>query len=151
MKTLEDAIIYATNAHRGQRDKAGQPYITHPLRVMNNLGLDASLDEQMAALLHDVVEDCGVTLDDLRAAGFPPVVIKAVDHLTKNEEGERDYQKAIERAALNPIARRVKIADLTDNMNLARIAAPTEKDHERAAKYRATKVWLETTADQLTP
>ena len=141
--TLEDTIIYAANAHRGQTDKAGRAYITHPLRVMNNLGLNAPLEAQMAALLHDVVEDCGVSLGDLRDAGFPESVVVAVDHLTKNAEGERDYQKAIERAALDPIARRVKLADLTDNMDLSRIPKPTPDDEKRVAKYRAAKAWLE--------
>ena len=143
MKTLEDALIFAADAHRGQTDKAGKPYVAHPLRVMNNLGLDATLEEQMAALLHDVVEDCGVSLDDLRAAGFDEAVVVAVDHLTKNAEGERDYQKTIERAAANPIARRVKMADLTDNMDLARIARPTAEDLARVEKYRKAKAWLE--------
>ena len=143
MKTLEDALIYAAQKHRGQRDKAGKPYITHPLRVMNNLGLDATLEEQMAALLHDVVEDCDVSLDDLRAAGFPEAVVVAVDHLTKDSEGEADYQKAIERAARDPIAQRVKIADLTDNMNLKRIANASDEDRRRAAKYEKARAWLE--------
>ena len=143
MTTLEDALIFAAQKHRGQTDKAGKPYITHPLRVLNNLGLNATLEEQIAALLHDVVEDCGVSLDDLRAQGFSESVVVAVDHLTKNAEGERDYQKAIERAARDPIARRVKIADLTDNMNLARIHNPTAEDRARAEKYRAAKAWLE--------
>ncbi len=143
MKTLEDTLIFAAQKHNGQRDKAGKPYITHPLRVLNNLGLNASLEEQMAALLHDVVEDCGVSLEDLRAEGFPETVVVAVDHLTKNDEGKRDYQKAIERAALDPIAIKVKLADLTDNMNLDRIANPTDEDRKRAEKYRAAKAWLE--------
>lgn len=143
MKTLEDALIYAAQKHSGQTDKSGKPYITHPLRVMNNLGLDATLEEQMAALLHDVVEDCGVSLDDLRAAGFAEAVVVAVDHLTKNAEGQRDYHKAIERAARNSISRRVKIADLTDNMNLERIANPSDEDRARVEKYRAAKAWLE--------
>ena len=141
--TLEKTIIYAVNAHRGQTDKAGRPYILHPLRVLNNLGLDAPLETQMAALLHDAVEDCGVSLRDLRDAGFPESVVVAVDHLTKNAEGKRDYQKAIERAARDPIARRVKLADLTDNMDLSRIPNPTTDDEKRVAKYRAAKAWLE--------
>ena len=143
MKSLEDAIIFAANAHRGQTDKAGRPYITHPLRVMNNLGLDATLDERMAALLHDVVEDCSVSLNDLRAAVFPDAVVVVVDHLTKNAEGEADYSVAIERVMLNPIARRVKLADLTDNMDLGRIKHPSDEDRARVEKYRAAKARLE--------
>jgi (p)ppGpp synthase/HD superfamily hydrolase len=140
--TLEDTLIFAAQKHRGQTDKAGQPYIFHPIRVMQNLGAQASDEEKMAALLHDVVEDCGVSLGHLRHLGYPEAVVVAVDHLTK-EEGERDYQLAIERAACNPIARRVKIADLTDNMNLNRIAQPGDKDFERIEKYGRAKAFLE--------
>lgn len=140
--TLEDALILAAEKHRGQHDKAGQPYILHPLRVMQNLGA-ATEHERMAALLHDVVEDCNVSLGDLRALNYPEEVVAAVDLLTKNDEGKRDYQKAIERVAPNPIARRVKIADLTDNLNIKRIANPTAKDFERLEKYRVAKAYLE--------
>ena len=141
--TLEDTLIFVTALHRGQLDKAGKPYITHPLRVMNNLGLNATLQEQMAALLHDVMEDCGVTRELLQNQGFPESVITAVEHLTKNAAGLADYDRAIERVLLNPIAVKVKIADLTDNMDLTRIAAPTEKDVARVEKYKKAKARLE--------
>ena len=141
--TLEDTIIFATALHRGQTDKAGKPYITHPLRVMNNLGLGATLDEQMAALLHDVMEDCGVTRELLKGQGFPESVIIAVEHLTKNAEGEADYDKAIERVMLNSIAVKVKIADLTDNMDMRRIDAPTASDMKRLEKYKKAEARLE--------
>ncbi|BCM90384.1 GTP pyrophosphokinase [Abditibacteriota bacterium] len=141
--TLEDTLLFAAEKHRGQRDKAGNPYIFHPIRVMENLGPKATESEQMAALLHDIVEDCGVSLDDLRARGYPEDVVGAVALLTKNDEGQRDYQKAIERVAPNPIARRVKIADLTDNLRLDRIPNPTPKDEGRLEKYRAAKAYLE--------
>ena len=141
--TLEDALLLAVCRHRGQTDKAGQPYVFHPIRVMGNLGKNASDEEKMAALFHDLVEDCGVSLDDLRRLGYPESVVVAVDHLTKNEEGERDYQLAIERAAGDSIARKVKIADLTDNMDAHRIAHPSDKDRARLEKYRLAKDYLE--------
>lgn len=141
--TLEDTIIIAANAHRGQTDKAGQPYILHPLRVLNNLGLKAPLEHQMAALLHDVMEDCGVTREMLEDQGFPEAVIVAVEHLTKNAEGEADYDKAIDRVMLNPIAVKVKLADLTDNMDMKRLANPSDYELKRLAKYRAAKKRLE--------
>lgn len=140
--TLEDTLLFALEKHRGQTDKAEKPYIFHPIRVMENLGANATQHEQMAALLHDVVEDCGVSLDDLRRLGFPDEVVQAVHLLTKNKEGERDYMKAIERVAPNPIARRVKIADLTDNLRRERIAEPNAKDEERLEKYAAALAWL---------
>ena len=144
--TLEDALLFVVCRHRGQVDKSGKPYIFHPIRVMENLGVHATEHEQMAALLHDVVEDCGVSLGDLRRLGYADEVVEAVELLTKNEEGERDYQKAIERVAPNPIARRVKIADLTDNSRRERLPNPTDKDEERLAKYQNAKAFLENVA-----
>ena len=142
--TLEDTLIFATALHRGQTDKAGRPYILHPLRVLNNLGLDAPLEHQMAALLHDTMEDCGVTRQLLESQGFPESVIVAVEHLTKDAEGEADYTKAIDRVLRNPIAVKVKLADLTDNMDMKRLANPSEYELARLEKYRAAKARLET-------
>ncbi|HYC31104.1 MAG TPA: HD domain-containing protein, partial [Gemmatimonadales bacterium] len=117
MATLERALEIAAQAHRGQLDKAGEPYLLHPIRVMLRLSGET---ERMAALLHDVVEDAPAwTLDRLRAEGFPAQVVAAVDRLTKRE-GE-PYEALIERAAADPIACRVKLADLEDNMSLLRI------------------------------
>jgi (p)ppGpp synthase/HD superfamily hydrolase len=81
--TLEDAIILAAQSHRGQKDKAGAPYITHPLRVLGFLGVGASEDEQITAVLHDVVEDCGVSFEDLTRAGYSTEVIEALRCVTK--------------------------------------------------------------------
>ena len=67
-------------AHRGQRDKAGEPYILHPLRVMHAV---CGFHERMAAVLHDVVEDTSVTLDELRRRGFPQAVVAAIDALSR--------------------------------------------------------------------
>jgi (p)ppGpp synthase/HD superfamily hydrolase len=141
--TLEDAIILATQRHRGQSDKAGVPYILHPLRVMASLGQNASESERIVAVLHDVVEDCDVSLQNLRDLGFSEEVVAAVDALTKRDDEKDDYMRAIRRVAENEIARRVKIGDLTDNMDLSRIANPTENDRARLEKYRAAKKFLE--------
>lgn len=138
MSTIERAIEIAARAHAGQVDKAGAPYIFHPLRLMLAVQLPY---ERMAAVLHDVVEDTTVTLADLVNEGFPSEVIDAIDSLTKREgEGRLD---AAERAAGNPIARVVKLADVTDNMDLTRIAEPTEKDYQRLEEYRQVKRRLE--------
>ncbi len=131
MPTLEDAIVLAATAHRGQTDKAGQPYVLHPLRMMVRMANEA---EQLTALLHDVVEDTPVTLEDLRQAGYPEEVVRAVDALTRRD-GE-EYEAFVERAGSDPLARRVKIADLEDNLQLTRIADPQQKDHERIERYR---------------
>src|SRR5258708_14260514 len=130
MATLEDAVAIAAQAHRGQKDKAGDPYLLHPLRMMLRMNSEA---EMIAAVLHDVVEDCDWTLEQLRDKGFSEEVLQAVDCLT-HRNGEA-YEEFIKRAQENPIARQVKIADLEDNMNIERIVEITEKDLERLAKY----------------
>lgn len=131
MSTLERAIALAAKAHEGQVDKVGAPYILHPLRVMLRV---RSTEERIAAVLHDVVEDCNVTLDDLRREGFTEAVVTAVAALTKRP-GE-DYEAFVLRAAADPIGRAVKLADLADNSDMSRIANPTPKDLERLEKYR---------------
>jgi (p)ppGpp synthase/HD superfamily hydrolase len=130
MNPLESAITLAVTKHQGQKDKAGKPYILHPLRLMLQMDSEA---EMMAAVLHDVVEDCRVELDELAQEGIPPKVVEAVACLTR-KEGEA-YDQFIARAAQNPIAFKVKRADLLDNMNLTRLDQLSSKDLERVEKY----------------
>lgn len=130
MNSVEKAIKLAVKAHENQLDKGGSPYILHPLRVMLQMDNET---EMIAAILHDVVEDTDSGLDDLRAAGFPETAIKAIDCLTRHQ-GE-DYEAFIRRVKTNPTARKVKIADLEDNMNITRIAQISPQDLERLAKY----------------
>ena len=137
MSTLERAIAIAAAAHAGQVDKAGAPYILHPLRVM--LGL-STLHERIAAVLHDVVEDSAVTLEDLRSEGFPDEVVTAIDALTKRPGETRRIAAA--RAALDPLARAVKLADNADNMDLSRISNPSEADYARLQEYRVVRAIL---------
>ena len=130
MATLEKAILIAARAHLGQRDKGGAPYILHPLRMMMRMESEAAM---MAAVLHDVVEDSDWTLDQLRGEGFSEEVLQAVDCLTrKNYES---YDEFVARAQTNAIARRVKVADLEDNMNVKRIGEMTANDLARIEKY----------------
>lgn len=131
VSTLEKAIGIAAQAHAGQVDKAGSPYILHPLRVM--LGV-ASLEERIVAVLHDVVEDTDWTFDRLRIEGFAEPILEALDAVTRRE-GE-SYEDFVQRAAKNPIGRIVKRADILDNLNLSRIPDPTPSDHDRVARYR---------------
>jgi len=142
MSTIEKAIEIAASAHAGQIDKAGAPYIFHPLRLMFSVKTPF---EKMAAVLHDVVEDTIKTLADLRQAGFPPEVVDAVDALTKREGESRLV--AARRAAKNPVALVVKLADVTDNMELGRIPNPTEKDFARLKEYEEVKELLESAAE----
>jgi (p)ppGpp synthase/HD superfamily hydrolase len=136
MATVEDAVSIAARAHRGQKDKAGAPYLLHPLRMMLRMETEAAM---MAAVLHDVVEDTEWTLERLREAGFSEEVLEAVDCLT-HREGE-SYQQFVERVRTNRIARQVKIADLEDNMNVRRMNQLGPKELERMEKYhRAWRV-----------
>jgi guanosine-3',5'-bis(diphosphate) 3'-pyrophosphohydrolase len=141
--TLEEAIIFATIQHAGQTDKVGQPYILHPLRVMDSLGHTASLHERMTALFHDILEDCKVQANDMRVLRVPEEVVQAVEVLTKTREDEDDYQGYVERITKNPIALKVKIADLNDNLDRTRIANFDEKDAIRFEKYEKAKAYLE--------
>jgi (p)ppGpp synthase/HD superfamily hydrolase len=132
VSTLERAIAIAAEAHAGQIDKAGAPYVLHPLRMMLRM---SSIDERIVAALHDVCEDCpGWTFDRLRREGFREHIIEALQSVTKRD-GE-EYEDFVRRAAANPIGRGVKLADLIDNSDLSRIAAPSERDLQRIEKYR---------------
>ena len=127
---LDRALAIAVAAHAGQKDKVGQPYILHPLRIMHRMATD---EERMVAVLHDVVEDSTVTLDDLRRAGFSPAIVEAVDALTRRES--ETYDAYVVRTTLLPLARRVKVADLEDNMDLRRRWHLEDRDRERMARY----------------
>ena len=138
MPTLEDAIRLALDKHHGQKDKSGAPYILHPLRVMAGMQTDA---ERIVAVLHDVVEDTDVTLEDLRELGYDPEIVEAINHLSRRE-GET-YEEFIQRIKPNPLARRVKLGDLLDNMDIRRNATLDEKALERFQRYQ--KAWFELT------
>ena len=120
----------AVEAHAGQTDKAGEPYILHPLRLM--LRFDTS-EEMIAAVLHDVIEDTELTLEDLRAAGFSDDVLDAISCLTRNPD--ESYEAFAQRAKANPIARRVKIADIEDNINVLRLAELSDRSLDRVRRY----------------
>jgi GTP diphosphokinase / guanosine-3',5'-bis(diphosphate) 3'-diphosphatase len=131
VSTLERAIAIACEAHAGQVDKAGQPYILHPLRLMLRMSTEA---ERITAVLHDVVEDSAFTLEDLMAERFALEVVRAVDALSRRE-GE-EYMEFVRRAAADPIAGPVKRVDLEDNLDLTRIPNPSVRDLERMRRYQ---------------
>jgi len=137
--TLEDALALAAAAHRGQIYPAAEPepYVLHPLRVMARL---RSPTERIVALLHDVVEDTPTTLDDLRRLGYPAEVVAAVDALTRRA-GEPD-EAYVERIALDPLARPVKLADLADNLDNSRRLPPSEQTRARIADYERARARL---------
>ncbi|MBO1540638.1 GTP pyrophosphokinase [Pseudomonas sp. OA65] len=138
MSILDAAIALASRVHAGQVDKAGKPYILHPLRLMMKFD---GLEEQLVSLLHDVVEDGDVTLDELRGLGIPEVAVTAIDCLTKRP-GE-SYEQFIDRIRPNPLATKVKIADIHDNLDLTRLPVVRDKDLERAAKYHRALRYLQ--------
>ena len=135
---LEKAMILAAKGHMGQLDKGGHPYILHPVRVMLQC---KTIEEKTVAMLHDLLEDTAYTAEDLRKEEFPEEIIEAVVCLTKTE-GE-DYGEYIERICRNPLAARVKLADLTDNMDLNRLPGLTPKDFQRLEKYLRAKSRVE--------
>lgn len=153
MPTLEDAIVLATNAHRGQKDRADLPYILHPLSVM--LNLDPSDEKALiVAVLHDVVEDTNVTLDELQEKGYSEEIVRAVEALTKkidpgaagtgfyDEKGTEKYSHFILRVKENPLATKVKIADLKHNADLGRLPKVEAYDLKRLDRYNRALQFL---------
>ena len=137
MRKIEKAIEIAMVAHKGQVDKAGKPYILHPLRLM--LQLDDTTD-MIAAVLHDVLEDSDYTPERLMLEGIPGEAVKVVQHLSR--KGGETYQEFIMRVAGDERATRIKMLDLVDNLNISRIENVTRKDLGRVAKYHAALKYL---------
>ena len=135
---LPVAIALAVEAHGGTIGKDGMPYILHPLRLMMKADGYA---EQIVAVLHDAVEDTALTLQELADRGFPEEIVSAIEAVTK-KPGE-DYEAFIERIAADPLAARVKLLDLYDNVDLTRLAEVGETDLQRVAKYHRTIARLE--------
>lgn len=129
---LGKVLVLATNAHAGQFDRGGKPYILHPLKVMHYLKSD---DEELmcVALLHDVVEDTKTTWADLKEIGCTDRVLDAVSALTKMPGQSYDEYK--EEVFSNEDAMRVKMADLRHNTDIRRLKGVTQKDLDRLAKY----------------
>jgi guanosine-3',5'-bis(diphosphate) 3'-pyrophosphohydrolase len=128
---LEQAIMAACGAHYGQTDRAGQPYILHPLRVMAAMTTET---ERITAVLHDAAEDSDDWDVERIWIEFGRDVGAAVDALTKRV-GE-DYDAYLGRVEGNPVAVKVKLADLQDNSDMTRLARATDKDWERYSKYQ---------------
>lgn len=130
MNKLKTALLIAKLAHNGQVDKAGVDYMNHVYTVINGV---KKKKEKIVAALHDVVEDTFVTTDDLKNI-FSKKIIDAVDHIThrKNES----YVDYIKRVKQNKIARKVKLADLTHNMDYSRLKIIREKDKEKLKLYK---------------
>jgi (p)ppGpp synthase/HD superfamily hydrolase len=138
MSSLDRAILLSAKIHQGQMDRYGAWYILHPIRVMQKV---YSEDEKIIAILHDVIEDsdCTLELDSdctlelLRKEGFSEEIITAIDCLTKRKD--EDYMSYIARSIDNTLARKVKLADLEDNMDMKRVMELNEDDTKRMNRY----------------
>lgn len=124
------AYALAKKAHLGQKDKGGNDYIEHPKAVASMMDTDI---EKAVAYLHDVVEDTKISFDDLKEYGFPNQIIEAVKALTKQKN--ESYDVYIDRVIKNPIAKKVKLADMKHNSDITRIKNPSQKDYGRCQKY----------------
>lgn len=130
MRLLDKAVQLASRAHQGKVDRYGAPSLFHSYRVMERMQGET---EAVIAILHDTVEDTDLTLETLRDEGFPGEIVHAVDSLSRRD-GE-SYTEYMERVRENPLAVRVKIADLEDNMDLRRYPEISGEDVERLRRY----------------
>ena len=133
----ELAFEIAKEAHAGQTDKAGLDYILHPLQVAAEMTTD---EEKAVALLHDIIEDTDVTASELLAKGLSAVVVEAVEALTKKTD--QNYAAYLAGVKKNRLATAVKLADLKHNSDLSRLEKITQKDRDRAEKYRKAIEYL---------
>lgn len=131
------ALELAVEKHKNQTDKAGNPYILHPLYVMENVN---SKEGKIIAILHDIIEDTDITEDYLLKIGLSKRIVDAVVALTRSED--IDYQEYIKNLGSNPLAKEVKLADLEHNMDLKRLPTLEEKDLERNRKYQIAYHYL---------
>ena len=126
------AMKLCFEAHKDQVDRSGVPYVFHPFHVAEQMTSEA---EVCVALLHDVMEDTDLTADDIRAAGMSEEVVEAL--LLMTHDADVDYLDYVRALRDNPLARAVKIADLTHNSDLTRLDVVSEKDRRRVEKYAA--------------
>lgn len=131
------ALELAVEKHKNQTDKAGNPYILHPLHVMENVN---SKEGKIVAILHDIIEDTDITENYLLKIGLSKRIVDAVVALTRSED--IDYQEYIKNLSSNPLAKEVKLADLEHNMDLKRLPTLEEKDLERNRKYQIAYHYL---------
>ena len=145
LTTLAMKIAY--EAHHGQVDKQGVPYIFHPIHLAEQMDTE---DSCVVALLHDVVEDTDVTFEDLAEYGFTDIQIEAIrlmthetdPSLTTDEERERDYLEYVKKIRDNPLAKKVKLADLEHNSDVSRLSLISQKEIMRNKKYEKAKMIL---------
>lgn len=137
MNRFEKIITFVMGKHKGQVDKAGKPYIIHPLTVALGCNTESA---KIVALCHDVLEDTDATVEELKEIGLTDEEVDAVLLLTKPDK--EDYMVYVKRLSQNEIAREVKMSDLNHNMDLSRLKTITEKDLKRVEKYKKAYNYL---------
>ena len=137
MAGIDRAVYLACTGHAGVRDKGGTPYIFHALEVMMGVrAAGGTEDECCCAVMHDLVEDTDLTLDDLRKEGFSEAVVNMVDAVSKRPD--EDIEQYKRRIAVNPSAKKIKLVDLKRNMDVTRLKnrhCLTDKDLHRIKVY----------------
>ena len=141
----KQALKLCFEAHRDQIDKSGMPYVFHPFHLAEQMDTEEST---IVALLHDIVEDTNYTLQDLKALGFPSNVIDALALMT--HDPRVPYMEYVKGISANPLATKVKLADLRHNSDLSRLDSVDEKALSRVKKYAAAIELLESVACQAT-
>ena len=131
------AMKLCYEAHKGQVDKTGVPYVFHPFHVAEQMTDEATT---IVALLHDVVEDTDYTLEDIAALGFGKEVVDAVALMT--HEDDVPYLEYVARLKDNPLARAVKLADLAHNSDLSRLGEIDDETRRRLEKYSQARALL---------
>lgn len=125
------AMMIAYHAHKDQFDKGGMPYIFHPLHLAEQMDTEYAV---VTALLHDVIEDSDISLEDLKAQGFPNPILEALSLLT--HERHVPYLEYIQRLKENELARKIKLADLVHNSDVTRLFCMDEKSRQRLERYQ---------------
>ncbi len=133
------AMKIAYNAHNGQMDKGGIPYIFHPYHLAEQMKTEETV---ITALLHDIIEDTPLTISWLREQGFSESVLEALTLL--RHETDMPYMEYIQRLQNNKIACQVKLEDLKHNSDISRIDQMDDRDRKRLKKYKAAIAYLET-------
>lgn len=141
----KQALKLCFEAHRDQIDKSGMPYVFHPFHLAEQMDTEEST---IVALLHDIVEDTDYTLQDLKALGFPSNVIDALALMT--HDPKVPYMEYVKGISANPLATKVKLADLQHNSDLSRLDSVDEKALSRVKKYATAIELLESVACQAT-
>lgn len=141
---MERALRLATKVHKGQTDRFGQPFILHVMRVVC-----AARDpqERVLAALHDVLERSSITIEEMRAKGFPEEVLRGLVHISRIPQ--EPYEAYIDRVAMDPLAVRVKVLDLADKMDLREVGELTVSDVKRYNKQLAAYVRLKALASTI--